>query len=61
MTVDRQHGKIVWACDGATCGETVERDQDIGFEAGWTQAKSEGWKARKIAGEWLHFCAGCTP
>jgi hypothetical protein len=59
MAVDRQFGKIVFVCD--TCDTRFEGASGETFEAVWEQAKIEGWRTRKIAGEWLHGCpqAGC--
>jgi len=58
--IDRQHGKIVIACD--SCDETIESDKGEDWEDFWPRAKREGWRTRKIADEWLHGCPACgTP
>ena len=57
MTVDRQHGKMVFSCD--SCSETIEPDDSTWAEA-WSQVKAEGWTARQIVGEWMHFCEKCS-
>lgn len=52
----RQHGKIVFECD--VCGETLETD-----EREFAEAKAvlddEGWRARKLGADWMHYCPEC--
>ena len=45
MAVDRQGGKIVWECD--SCDETFSVTEAEGFEAGWAQAKRDGWPRQR--------------
>lgn len=54
--IDRQHGKIVIECD--SCDEVFSSDSDD-FNEAWNEAKRDGWRTRKIAGEWLHGCPKC--
>lgn len=54
MTIDRQYNKhLIFECDA--CDNTFESDTDD-FDEAWALAKREGWRARKIASEWCHFC-----
>ncbi len=55
--IDRQGGKIVVECD--SCDETIDGPEDDGWEALWSRAKAEGWKARKIGHDWVHGCPEC--
>lgn len=59
--IDRQHNRIVICCD--TCSDTFEGERGEEFETVWSAAKRDGWRTRKIAGEWLHGCPkeGCKP
>lgn len=59
--IDRQHGKIIIECD--TCSDTFEGEVGDEFSVVWGAATREGWRSRKIAGEWLHGCPkpGCAP
>jgi hypothetical protein len=64
--IDRQGGQIVIECD--SCGaqfearvEGLEGDACTDWDEVWPAAKSGGWKARKIANEWLQFCPDCEP
>lgn len=69
MTIDRQYGKIIFACDIGTVSwcdgyiETGERE----FEAAFTVAKAEGWRAIPLdsadgAPKFIHVCGNCpTP
>ena len=52
--IDRQGGKIVIECD--CCDATIDGPEADEFAALWARAKAEGWRTRKIAGEWLHAC-----
>jgi hypothetical protein len=56
--IDRQHNQIVIECDA--CENTFDGDS-LDWEVVWPAAKREGWKARKIADEWMHFCSECKP
>ena len=55
--IDRQGNKVLIECD--SCDEVFEGHQDGPFEEVWPEARREGWKVRKIAGEWLHGCPKC--
>lgn len=54
--IDRQHGHLVIECD--CCDETYE-GASADWEDVWPAAKENGWKARKIGGEWVHACPEC--
>jgi Fe2+ or Zn2+ uptake regulation protein len=47
---------IIFCCDG--CGDTIETRRSE-FADALTEAKREGWKARKVCDEWMHFCKDC--
>jgi hypothetical protein len=55
--IDRQHGCIVICCD--TCDEEFEGLKESEFEILWNTAKFEGWRSRKLNGEWFHSCPKC--
>lgn len=54
--IDRQHGEIVFECDG--CPETIETG-----ESEWNDAmalfRRERWRAEKVGEEWTHLCPDC--
>lgn len=54
--IDRQHGQIVFECDG--CDETIETGEDEWNEA-MAQFRSERWRAEKVGDEWTHLCPRC--
>jgi hypothetical protein len=56
MSIDRQHGFIIIACE--TCSETFEGESNEWNEV-WPAAKTEGWTAKKIGKEWEHRCPEC--
>jgi Fe2+ or Zn2+ uptake regulation protein len=56
MTVDRQHGYIIFECD--SCNEVYEVDHDD-FDRAYAQVKQSGWKAIKIGKDWEHHCPDC--
>lgn len=56
MTIARQRGKIVFQCDD--CGAEYDTLTDD-FRDGLDDAKSDGWVARLVDGEWQHFCPDC--
>jgi hypothetical protein len=55
--IDRQGLKILIECD--SCDEVFEGAEREEFADVWMAAKRDGWKTKKIAGEWLHGCARC--
>ena len=55
--IDRQGNRVLIECD--SCSEVYEGDEGVEFTDVWADAKSEGWRTRKIAGEWLHGCPKC--
>ena len=57
MTLRRDaHGEFVVECD--ECGDELFTNTD-GFPDAVEIAKGEGWRARKIEGEWEHRCSDC--
>lgn len=56
MTTHRDSGGIVFQCDG--CEDTYETHDKV-FETAWLDAKGDGWIARKLDGEWVHYCPDC--
>lgn len=63
MSIERNKDTdtITFICD--TCGEDFEGDSHESFADSWAAAKREGWRTRKIAGEWVHGChkPNCLP
>jgi uncharacterized C2H2 Zn-finger protein len=55
--IDRQGGKTLIECD--SCEEVFTGEEGVEFIDVLNAAKSDGWKVRKIAGEWLHGCPKC--
>jgi hypothetical protein len=55
--IDRQNGGILHIeCD--SCDEVLDaRTKD--FSEARTIMQREGWKVRKIGGEWIHGCPNC--
>jgi hypothetical protein len=51
--IDRQHGRIVIACDA--CNRLSEGDSNEWVEV-WLRAKRDGWRTRKIGKSWSQFC-----
>lgn len=57
MIVRGAKGEIGLACDACPDGiETEETD----FLKALDAAKAEGWKVRRIGGEWAHLCPACA-
>jgi hypothetical protein len=54
--IDRQRGKLVVECD--SCDEVLHTDTGD-FEVARELMNQDGWRVRKVAGEWLHGCAKC--
>lgn len=57
--IDRQGARIIFECD--SCDATLEGDDHEEFKEVWAAAKEEGWRTRKIGGEWVHACPRCDP
>lgn len=56
MTIHRESGVLTFECD--TCDELFEwHNQE--FDSAWTDAKRQGWRAKKIGDEWVHTCPQC--
>lgn len=54
--IDRQHGEIVFCCDG--CDETLETGESEWADA-MAQFRRDGWRSEKVGAEWTHLCADC--
>lgn len=59
MSIDKQHGKYFFICDGDECHDHLETN-----ESNFTQAlevlKEEGWRSERQRGnEWKHYCPDC--
>ena len=54
--IDRQGGKVLIECD--TCDEVFDGDSGD-FSEVVAAAKREGWRFKKIGGEWVHGCPRC--
>lgn len=57
--IDRQHGKVVFQCDG--CDDTCYTDEGD-FQIALEVMKYEGWKTVRDEDtkEWKHFCKKCA-
>ena len=61
MTVDRIKDwrtgdrNIVLHCDANRCAEVIDTELED-FGDALEEAKSKGWKIRKVNGVWMHFC-----
>lgn len=57
--IDRQGRHILIECDSC---DTVEKSEDgAEFDDFWSGLRREGWRAKRIAKEWLHGCPKCGP
>lgn len=54
--LDRQHGDVVFECDG--CTATLETNTS-NFDAARNALTRADWKTRKIGEDWCHFCPNC--
>jgi len=68
MSIDRQHGRLIFCCD--VCGETAgeseanitrpRHSEQSDFHQLWNELKSEGWHACKtMRGTFEHYCPRC--
>jgi frataxin-like iron-binding protein CyaY len=55
--IDHQKGTILVECD--SCSEVFD-GESTNFTEVWNAAKRDGWRTRKIAGEWIHSCGKCA-
>lgn len=55
--IDRQAGKILIECD--SCPEVFEGERGALWKEVWEAAGQEGWRSRRLEGEWLHGCPTC--
>jgi hypothetical protein len=56
---DRQHGQILFECDGG-CGEVMNTGT-ASFSGALSLLKAESWSLRRFGDNWSHFCPGCRP
>ena len=54
--IDKQHGSYILVCD--ICGEVVDVPFDDFYDAVQFK-KDNGWKSRKVNGEWKDICPEC--
>lgn len=63
MSIERNNNRetVTIVCD--TCGEEFPGEPGQEFGEVWGMAKRDGWRVRKIAGEWMHGCPKprCVP
>ncbi len=59
MSITRPHfdGPITFVCDD--CGEE-DATHSSDFDSAFAKAKSHGFRAVKVKGEWQHRCADCA-
>lgn len=55
--IDKTHGVYELECD--VCGESPDETFDD-FEDAVNFKREQGWKSRKIDGEWCDLCPGCV-
>jgi hypothetical protein len=53
--IDKEHGEFILSCD--YCGEEVSGFDD--FYDAVQYKKDNGWKSKKIKGEWNDVCPEC--
>jgi hypothetical protein len=56
MSLDRQHGDVVFECDG--CADTFETSTGD-FDTAFAAVTREGWHALKTGDVWSHYCETC--
>jgi ribosomal protein L37AE/L43A len=54
--LEREHGDIVWCCDG--CGEVLDTHTGD-FDAARNVLTRNRWRAQKRDDEWTHLCPDC--
>ena len=57
MTMERIHGDFEFECDG--CHEVLPTETS-NFDSARNVLARAGWRARKILGDWQHFCPRCN-
>lgn len=57
MSSDRQHGKVIFICNG--CDDHIETDERD-FDAALAYIKRKSWLVKKGRDSaWLHYCPDC--
>lgn len=54
--IERHGGKIIIECD--SCPETFD-SEETEFAVAWSEAKSKGWRTKRIGKDWVHGCPRC--
>ena len=57
MSIERNGDMINIACD--VCGAEWDEYPSADFNIMWSAAKRLGWRAKKIANDWVHECPDC--
>jgi hypothetical protein len=49
-------------CDGELCAEKFEHDGwgAVDIIGAVEKARDEGWRIKRVDGEWIHFCPECV-
>jgi hypothetical protein len=55
--IERHSGKMQLVCQ---CGASRKVYAAEDFTIMITEAKADGWKVQKVAGEWEHSCPDCV-
>ena len=55
MSIQYEYGKPTPTCD--CCGTQLPPEDE--FMDAVAAKKAEGWKSKKVAGEWMDFCPDC--
>lgn len=59
MSTTKDHGDLVFQCDGPRCRETLETGTS-NFEAARNLLRRAAWQPKRGAGnEWQHLCRVC--
>jgi len=56
MSTDKVYGRTVIQCD-MNCESYIEADS---FDEAVAEKKEQGWKNRRVNGEWLDLCPDCA-
>ena len=56
MSIEREHDRSVLYCDGYKCKARIVCDE---FNDAVDYKKSNGWRSRKVDGEWVDLCPDC--
>ena len=59
MSIERGNGPVTIECDTEGCDAEFNGERGAPMSDVWKLASAAGWRATKIAGEWLHGCPKC--